>query len=234
MTQPGLSAVHALRQRYGAYIADQTRTPFLKRYGQEATMIFMVVGLTICVLLERTNTRLLLLPGGLTLIRSIRSIRKKSAPDVRRKLAETGIPVWGVLVQANQMLFQPGDTDLPCLVLFSFEPLGGQIATMQRLAHRVFAFKGTQQTDPDLAYIANLTTDERAYRYRRRQLPLSFTGGATIYCADLFVQRSCLASGYLMGRVLPCLAEPGDSGVLELLPWWMASPQDDRPDSRSE
>jgi hypothetical protein len=100
---------------------------------------------------------------------------------------------------------------------------------MKELAHRVMALKETTQTDLDLRFVAKLTTDERAVHWRRRRVPISMTGGPTVYAADLVLQRSFLRSGYITEDVFPCIAEPGEIGMLELIPWWVAAGHDSKP-----
>lgn len=166
-----------------------------------------------------------LLPVGLVLaIRGWRSLQRLHAVEKRfaglLTIGLRGVPVTGYLVQANEALFQPGtETSLPALVLFSFQPeVDGDVGYMSSLARRVYRLKNTQFPDADSSYVASLTTNEQAVPYRRRALPLSFTDGSTIYCADLWIQRSDLRGGCLTASQLPCLAEPGESGGIELVP----------------
>jgi hypothetical protein len=127
-------------------------------------------------------------------------------------------PVRVALVQANSALFAPGEDDQPCLVLFSFDDRVTD-DELTRLARRVFSLKNTAQDDPDLAFVAELTTDERFVYYRRDRLPRSFAGGREFFVAHLYVHRPFLIGGYFHGnRFMTCLAEPGDRGALELLP----------------
>jgi hypothetical protein len=139
-----------------------------------------------------------------------------------RGVVRRGVPVTAYVVQANHALFSPGTGALPCLVLFSFQPeVGGDAGYMRYLARRTFSLKNTVPDDPDARYVADLVTDERAVPYRRRPLPISFTDGSTVYAADLWVKRAYLRSGYLTTSTLPCVAEPGPSGGLELVPTWL-------------
>jgi hypothetical protein len=128
-----------------------------------------------------------------------------------------------VLVQANGLLYHRGPFSLPCLVLFTFDPEYGQDpAYMENLARRVYHLKDTEQVVPDLRYVAELVTNEEPERYRRRLLPVSFTGGPKVYAADLWIRRKYLRGGYLTDPFLPCIAEPGEEGGLELVPYWIA------------
>ena len=123
------------------------------------------------------------------------------------------------MVQANHALFQTGKDDLPCLVLFSFDD---RITDdeLTDVAGRVSGLKNTRPDDPDLAAVANLTTDERFVYYQRDRLPRSLTGPREVFAAHLHVHRSFLQDGYFHSdnRLMTCVAEPGDRGALELLP----------------
>jgi len=143
-----------------------------------------------------------------------------------RAVIRRGVPVTAYLVQANHALFSPGSDTLPCLVLFSFQPeVGGDAGYMRYLARRVFSLKNTEPEDDDARYVAELVTDEEAVPYRRRPLPLSTTDGSTVYAADLWVKRAYLKAGYLTTSTLPCIAEPGPSGGIELVPAWLFEEQ---------
>lgn len=226
MTQPDRRAIVNLRRHYRAYVDGLTYVHPVRRYGVEiaAGILGTVYGLSALIYLRSfsSGTGIAI---GLIVFAVMSAAAKSKSKDGRLQLASTGEPVWAALVQANSMLFQPGNIDLPCLVLFSFEPAGGHLDYMQRLAAGVFDLKETRQNDPDLRYVANLVTNERAYKYRRRILPISFTGGPIVYCADLIVVRSCLPTGYLTARILPCIAQPGEKGAIELLPWTIAGGQ---------
>lgn len=227
MTQPDLQSILNLRRRYRAYIEDLTRVSPAQRYAGELTGVAIgVVLIVVGFAAVRDPWGMVAIAVVLFVLAIASALNKHKSEDGRLKIAQSGVPVWGVLVQANSMLFQPGNTDLPCLVLFSFEPAGGHIEYMQRLAAGIFDLKNVRQSDPDLRYVSTLVTNESALKYRRRKLPISFTGGPTVYCADLIITRSSLPAGYITEKVLPCIAEPGESGALELLPWWLAAGKD--------
>jgi hypothetical protein len=135
-----------------------------------------------------------------------------------RCLQPRAVEVTAALVQANEALYRPGPDDLPCMVLITFEDLPNQDRYLRRLAEHMYALKGLDLDDPDERYVSSLITDERAKQYRRRSLPPSFTGGPVVYAADLRIHRPFLRHGYLVGKLLPCLAEPGDQGCIEMLP----------------
>lgn len=131
------------------------------------------------------------------------------------EIVENGQRVNGYLVRASDALYRPGSRPQPCQVLISFQnEVAGDREYMQHLAQR-----WAEQT----------TTAKRYGRYRRTQLPFNLTDGSTIYCCDLYVHPGLLSSGYLTGSVLPCLAEFGDTGGIELVPYWLLFPYVETP-----
>lgn len=182
--------------------------------------------------------------AALAALRSVRVMRRMQRTERYyervRDVARDGTLVSAYVVQAAEDLYRPGTETLPCRALFSFEPeVGGDADYMRYLARRIVRLKDTVPSDPEGRYLARLAVDEEAVPYRRRPLPVSFTDGSTVYCADLFVKRAYLDTPYLTTDVLPCLAEPGDSGGIEMVPTWLlaspaaASSSSARPESGS-
>lgn len=136
---------------------------------------------------------------------------------LREVEANGGRRVTAVLVQANQGLFAPGGDDLPCLIVFSFDR-EADVGFLTEMSEFIFAHKDKRYANPDRARVSHFVTDEAAMMYRRRRVPEAFTDGLAVYCADLWIHRPFLPDGYLRERELPCLAEPGSRGALELLP----------------
>src|SRR5262249_41443132 len=103
-----------------------------------------------------------------------------------RCVARRGVPVTAALVQANNRLFEPGREPLPATTLFTFDKhIPDRDAWLDQMARRVFRLKTEEPQNDDEAEVAQLTRDERARMYRRVELPSSFTGGPTVYAADL-------------------------------------------------
>jgi hypothetical protein len=141
----------------------------------------------------------------------------RAGQRIARVRARKGVPVRAALVQANGALFGPGPDDLPGLVLFSIDDRVGDDDLLE-LAERVSDLKNTTPADPDRAFVAGLTTDERFVYYGRDLLPRSFAGNREVYAAHLHFHRGFLPAGYILGRMFDCVAEPGARGMLELLP----------------
>ena len=130
------------------------------------------------------------------------------------------VPVKAVLVMANSNLFQRGDRDAPCLVLFSLQSgYTSNLSFLTDLATRIYALRGTEPTDPDLKEVALIAEDEGFFPNRRRLLPSSFTGGPQVYVADLFLERRLLWKRKLTSNVIHCLVDPNEKGRMETIPW---------------
>lgn len=219
-----------INERFLAYL-DALYAPRDLRRRQQiivTTVGALIIGavVTLALILE-SHAIWLLLPLGVALVgRGATALTgiSKARDQFRhlRTVVQRGAPVTAYIVQAHEALYQPGRGTLPCLVLFSFQPEVEMDATyMHHLAERIFRMKNTEQENPDYRYLATLTTDETSVPYRRRRLPFSFTDGSTIYCADLWVKRAYLREGQLKTVALPCLAEPGEVGGIELIPSWL-------------
>lgn len=138
-------------------------------------------------------------------------------------LRSTGVTRNVVLIQANHELFQPGDGDRMSLVLLTFDQeWNSDPERMQQLARQLFALKGRpMSSDPIMAAAVNAVSNDFAIEDRRQAIPTELTGGVKLYAADLHIYRDFLPEGRLteQTRVLPVLAEPGDQGRIEMLPW---------------
>lgn len=131
------------------------------------------------------------------------------------------VPTTAVLVMANHQLLRPGTGDAPALAVFALDPRATP-DYLADIARRMFALKNTHPADPDLRAVAQIVTDERSVPHRRRALPATFTRGPVVYAADLHITRRYLKAGFLDAMAVPCLAIPGYTGTLELLPHWAA------------
>lgn len=137
---------------------------------------------------------------------------------IARVRARGGVPVRAALPQANAALFAPGPDDLPCLVVFGFDERVGD-DELRAVARKVSALKNTTPADPELARVAGLTTDETFVYYGRDRLPRAVAGRRELFAGHLDVHRPFLRRRFLDGsEALDCLAEPGERGMLELLP----------------
>ena len=136
----------------------------------------------------------------------------------RRQRVERAFAAGGVLVQANYQMYEPGDEDWPGAVVYTPDPTVGD-DLLERVSRLIGSIKGMRQTDPDMARLSEQVTNEVFVQYRRTRVSGRFTDGEEVYLADLDLYRTHLRGGVVRGRDrLACVAEPGEYGVLELLP----------------
>ena len=153
---------------------------------------------------------------------------EEASPDAVRYyqlLLDGGKVVWGAIVQANRRAYMPGNDDLPAVVAFSLEPdLENDPEALQDIAHRVFALKGQEPEEPNLARIARLISDETA-EFHHERLPDSLSGRHNIYISTLIVARRRLPTGRLTLQLFPLLVDPTRSPVVMILPlrYWARS-----------
>ena len=140
-------------------------------------------------------------------------------PGIIEQLRATAQPVTAARIMANRGLYEPGNRDLPAMVIFSFD----RAMTDDRLmaiARRMQTLRNCDPANPDEVVVRALLDDLHERIYERDPLPTGFTGGPVVYAAGLFIRRDCLPLGYLRtddDDLYPCLAEPGPEGALEML-----------------
>src|SRR6188472_532033 len=106
----------------------------------------------------------------------------------RGQILRNGVIRWAHIVQANNMIFAPGDDDHGAQIVYapgddvSIEGLG-------EVAHRAFALKGTQPADPLELRIANMLTNEleRALDW---PVPKSLTRGRNVITSIIVLPRA--------------------------------------------
>lgn len=140
-------------------------------------------------------------------------------------LLSRGRVVWGHLVQANQILFDPQNRfTCPANVVYSIDPFfDGRLSLLSSMARGLFAQKGSSNADRELQGFVDVVTDEMA-RVLRREMPHSYTGGRVVCFATCFIQPSHLPDGYLARPSFPIVVSPEETPAMMLLPsrYWPA------------
>ena len=163
-------------------------------------------------------------------LRASRGDKLNTLYDHLDELWRDGVVVWGHVVQANQLMFEEGRANCPGEVLFSTadhdrvdpDELG-------RIAHDLFALKGTKPTDPDLSPIADYLTDEMV-RVFGLPVPRSVSGPLPCRISTTMFVRKHLPGRRLCGPLLPVVVHPRRPHValplpaqfwpVELAAWW--------------
>ncbi|MGW6486256.1 hypothetical protein [Streptomyces sp. NPDC055056] len=123
-------------------------------------------------------------------------------------LLEQGVVVWASLVQANNLLFEPGRSDHPAVVLYCADrEFDDRPEHLQYVARRLFSVKGKLLSDPLLQPFANMLCRELS-REMRMPVPQSLTGSTAVYCTNVMVARRHLPAGTLNRALFPLLIHP--------------------------
>jgi hypothetical protein len=142
-----------------------------------------------------------------------------------------GQPAMAARVQANFTLHRPPEMDedigafgAAALVLVTFDPAFPPQQLVE-VADLLYDLKEEEfESVPSLlrtAQDAVLANEAQWHYHRRFRLPLELTNGRLAYLADIWFHRPFLADRYLslrQPRLMPVLAQPGDTGGIELLP----------------
>lgn len=128
-------------------------------------------------------------------------------------LLTEGHIVWGALVQANSLLFKPGDANCPGLLVHSPDSYFDDRPQELRLIGRTFfSFKHTEPTDPELKEVARLVTDE-VDRSMGFELPEVFSS-KPVLSATFMVFRKHVPNGVLSTGLFPILTHPSTRAVM--------------------
>jgi hypothetical protein len=133
-----------------------------------------------------------------------------------RYVREKGEPVVAWVVQANNVLYQPGDGSRAAQALITFETIPDVESYMAELIGRIGKLKDTTPADPTEAEVARLVTDETYKPFGRHELPRTFTGGREVFSVHVWVERELLPAGYLDRPFVRAIAvrDDDDSRVL--------------------
>jgi hypothetical protein len=157
--------------------------------------------------------------------RAIRGFRIMRA-DRRgwRSFIRNAVAVMAYPLMVNASLRYPASDSSAGLVLVTFDPPDSSHERMLNLGRRILsANRGS--SDPDAHWAAELMADENYRPNRRRRVPPSLTDGLVAYACDLWIPRMLLKGNYIGDAPICCMAEPGNHGRINILPWWIAADQ---------
>ena len=120
-----------------------------------------------------------------------------------KDLKQNGVVVLGTLVQANNVMFSPGDDDYPGELLFSLSEPANPTALLN-VANRVFRLKGNPCEDPQEAYFSDYLADEMI-RVQGAKVPHSLSGPGHYHISTTVFYRKHLPGGYLKSSIYPLL-----------------------------
>lgn len=133
--------------------------------------------------------------------------------EAQELLITQGSVVWAAMVQANQLLFEPGPDDCPAQLVYSthhhFDARPGEL---ESIAGRLADLKGTAPGDPVLGRLADLVTDE-TNRSMSLELPPVFSD-YPICLGAFMVFRKHVPGGVLGRFTFPLLVHPATPAVM--------------------
>lgn len=121
------------------------------------------------------------------------------------KLLTEGMPVWGTIVQVNNLMFKPGRLNCPGTVLYSrTRKHGDDLLPLMNIARNLFQLKGEHANDPECQRYGDMLEDEYD-RAMGIQVPDIMTGGIPLRSASVVFHRKHLPVNYLTAGFFPLL-----------------------------
>jgi hypothetical protein len=128
-------------------------------------------------------------------------------------LLKEGKIVWGALIMANALLFKPGDSNCPAVLVYSPDAyFDSRPLELRLIARKTGQFKETNPTDPELKEIARVLTDE-VTRTMSLKLPEVFSD-KEIRWTTFMVFRQHIPNGVLFCGLFPILIHPSTPAVM--------------------
>ncbi len=136
----------------------------------------------------------------------------------KQKVRTRGRLVRGCWVQANRLLYEEGEHDLPALAVFTFdERAASQQQFLLRIAGAMANLKEQEPRNKVEAEVAAMIRDERYRPGKRTLLPKEFTGHVPVYAAHVLVERRLLPEGRITVPYTYLMAMPGDEETLTIM-----------------
>jgi hypothetical protein len=134
-------------------------------------------------------------------------------------LRDRGTVVWGYLVQANSLLFDPhGRENHPADVVYSPDPhFADKPYLLGEYANGLYRLKGTEPSDPKIREIAAMITNELS-RPLQMMVPHAMTQGRPVYMSALYIHRKHLPLGYLQRSLFPVLIDLHETKATMMVP----------------
>lgn len=150
------------------------------------------------------------------------------------EFAEGAVPVLAVPLMMSSMLRRPQDDPAAALVMMSFDAGDGSVSRMCDIACRMD--ERSDLSPADQRFVAEMMNDVDYHAFRRRAIPPSLAGGMTVYACDLAIQPELLAGRCVSDELplIPCMAEPGVTGRIVVMPYWMVEGRETPDDAAEE
>jgi hypothetical protein len=208
----------------GPWDADPVKARFIAATEEEGQVFGGCVGPVVLVAALLLAATVVLLPVALKVFRAWRQLRQARADLAEsRRFAEAAVPVMAYPLMVHRSLRSPGNEPAAGLVIVSFDPAGESLQFMSDLALAISSGGSPDWAPADRAFCGALMGDEQYVPFRRRQIPVSATGGPVVYACDLSISPLLLPGRHVSNEMplLPCMAEPGPSGRICQVPYWL-------------
>jgi hypothetical protein len=136
----------------------------------------------------------------------------------QKKLLTQGMIVWGVLIQANQILYNRGIGNAPGEVVYYRERnINPDVDELVEVSDRIAALKDTSPEDSELKVIADYLTDETV---RVFGLPVPRSLSLNLNCAisTVMFSRKHLPNRRLSQSFFPLIVSPEEPHIAMVLP----------------
>lgn len=142
-------------------------------------------------------------------------------PQLRdqRMLLERGTVVWGAIIQANEILFDPKGMypSLPAAIVYSTDRVyDANPELLIEQAHSMYDLKGKTCT-PEMQAFADKLANEMVADIKLA-IPRGFTDSAQCYYATLLIARKHLPQNHLANGFFPVLIAPNETDAVTVLP----------------
>jgi len=146
-----------------------------------------------------------------------------SSKRKERRVREQGRPMLTSLMMANHSMYDPdGVAEAPGVVVFGFyQPnpkLPATLRSIGKRCHELYTAPNPDILPPVLRQFSLLLKDHMYDEDRRNRVPAEVAGTASVYVADLWIDRDRLPPGWREHRVLACAVTGTDQGAIVLLP----------------
>jgi hypothetical protein len=136
-------------------------------------------------------------------------------------LLQKGIIVWGHLIQANNLLFEPGKWEHPAVIVCSPKPLYEEnLGELARIARELYELKDKNLDHPEMLELKSfgeIITNEMDCPFNV-PIPSCLTMNQLVYFTSILVYRKHLPLGYLSSGWFPVLIAPDKTPAAMILP----------------
>lgn len=133
-------------------------------------------------------------------------------------LRTEGKVVWGHIIQANQLLFDPeAKENCPAAALYSLDPYyDGNLEELEVIAGSLFDIKG-KSTSKNLQKFSDMLADETTIQMKLK-IPHELTGGRDVFYTSIMVHRNQLPFPFLATSAFPLLVHESKTKSTMILP----------------